>query len=839
MTPRSRGRRASVMLALATVVSLPVAVGAQERCEPIAAATQRWSPPLDRHVSVHVRQVTVGEALKRIATEAGVRLSYSEDLLPRERRSCLAFDDIAAGDALAALLRPLGLEPVVAGEDHVVLTPRKVEPVRPLAPFVPPPPIFELDPVTVTARREDQSRVPAGINSVVIDRSALGAGWTGSLADALNAAVPGFLVWSDPSSPVARYASLRGASSFGMSAPKVYIDGIAVANPLLMARLAPETIDRIEVIRGPQGAALYGADAIAGVVNITTRRDISGSLQALVNSRVGMASSDYAEDPAFAQDHAISLGVGSNTKSALLNLSVGSTGAVVPGTSARHFGMDGTGRWVGEHTLLTTTLRLRSERTADVVSPLLTPVPSAPFGTHGHGAASNVSVPLGEPETTSLLQYTAGARASFTPSDIWTHDIVLGVDGYSIEGGLPGSGVNPAEVAAIRAAGASGLRGTASIASTASFQMDGGANGSLTLALDHSRLTLRGADPSALAHALGGTLVAGPVSPSVIASTLSSTGASARLDVQPFEQLAVTGGLRLERATNTTGFASHVLLPMLGATWQATDGFVETRLRAAYGKGIRWPFTPPLGRQWGRTVSLLGVPAEPEQQAGTEAALDVTVGGTVRLEVTRFDQRASGLTQPVAISPSRTSERSLHESMRSPRGSFGGYALQQLGAIRNRGWEAQASVERNRLSIGGAISLVDSRVSALAGAYDADLRIGDRMLGVPSRIVSANASWTTPRWSISTTAVRAGDWVDYDYLALAQETSPIAGAALRDYWIPYSGNTHINLVATRELRPGLALSLAINNLLDRQIGEPDNVSVVPGRTLSLAIRATF
>ena len=29
-------------------------------------------------------------------------------------------------------------------------------------------------------------------------------------------------------------------------------------------------MSRIEVIRGPQGAALYGADAISGVMNIVT-----------------------------------------------------------------------------------------------------------------------------------------------------------------------------------------------------------------------------------------------------------------------------------------------------------------------------------------------------------------------------------------------------------------------------------------------------------------------------------------------------------------------------------------------------------------------------------------
>ncbi len=69
-------------------------------------------------------------------------------------------------------------------------------------------------------------------------------------------------------------ASLRrGASAGSRAIPAVYIDGIEVANPLLLTRFNPGSIDRIEVIRGPQGSALYGTDAISGVVNIVTRHE--------------------------------------------------------------------------------------------------------------------------------------------------------------------------------------------------------------------------------------------------------------------------------------------------------------------------------------------------------------------------------------------------------------------------------------------------------------------------------------------------------------------------------------------------------------------------------------
>jgi outer membrane receptor protein involved in Fe transport len=77
-----------------------------------------------------------------------------------------------------------------------------------------------------------------------------------TLSSVLNGSVAGVWVWEQaPTSLLARYASIRGASSFGISYPKVYVDGIEVANSLLVTELDVESVERVEVIRGPQGAA--------------------------------------------------------------------------------------------------------------------------------------------------------------------------------------------------------------------------------------------------------------------------------------------------------------------------------------------------------------------------------------------------------------------------------------------------------------------------------------------------------------------------------------------------------------------------------------------------------
>ncbi len=65
------------------------------------------------------------------------------------------------------------------------------------------------------------------------------------------------------------------------------------------------------------------------------------------------------------------------------------------------------------------------------------------------------------------------------------------------------------------------------------------------------------------------------------------------------------------------------------------------------------------------------------------------------------------------------------------------------------------------------------------------------------------------------------------------------GPWLRSFWRTYDGVTRLRLTTSRDLRRGIALVFTGENLLDRQLGEPDNVTVLPGRTITAGIRAAF
>lgn len=109
-----------------------------------------------------------------------------------------------------------------------------------------------------------------------------------------------------------------------------------------------------------------------------------------------------------------------------------------------------------------------------------------------------------------------------------------------------------------------------------------------------------------------------------------------------------------------------------------------------------------------------------------------------------------------------------------------------------------------------------------------------------------NAGYNRGRLSLSWSLSRASDWINYDRLALlsafASEENAIqgfVGPELRSYWRTYDGVTRLGGRIGVTLGRGMSFTLDGENLLDEQRGEPDNITVLPGRTLSAGLRVRF
>jgi len=107
------------------------------------------------------------------------------------------------------------------------------------------------------------------------------------VVDALRE-VPGVFVRRTGQAGRSTSLVLRGAS---VTQAQVVVDGAHVASPTLgffdFQFMAPGNLERIEILRGP-ASVLYGADAMAGVVNLVTKRGegpLSGSYTQEIGNR--------------------------------------------------------------------------------------------------------------------------------------------------------------------------------------------------------------------------------------------------------------------------------------------------------------------------------------------------------------------------------------------------------------------------------------------------------------------------------------------------------------------------------------------------------------------------
>lgn len=842
-------RAAVPALAIALIASSAADLVAQspsaDPCTPTASQTstqpaKHWSAPLDRVVSLQQGALPLQQALARLAAAAQVRLSFSTDLLPSNRIACMAYRGVAIGDVLRSMLRDSGLEPVAAGTDQIVLSLSRAGAATNAGDQH----VIQLGSVYGTADAQHAvAEQNPGISVTVLDASS--AGWrpNGDLVEVLNSSVPGMWLWSAGAGGItASYGSTRGSSSFGVSGPKILIDGIEVANPLLLSHITMDAVERIEIIRGPQGSARYGADALNGVTNIITRHSTRSTIapRIQVSSTLGRAGTQYASSGAFTQDHAMRVQLGRPARSFDFDVGLGSIGAYAPGAGARHENADASLRLISSKAVLTGTLRYLAQRIDTAGNgAAITGLGDAALASAFEGAAVT--------EALSLREYTAGFKASYAHSPRWSHALVAGIDGYSLGGiAYDSAPTVTAANAILRDAGTAGVRTTLRANSIARIS-SAHADATITFTADNTHISLRADNLPIYTHpALSDAMASNNRGrePRVQTQTLrrvpepapttqsrSSTGASTEVLTTFNDRVTLTGALRVERdAGGSAGAGQTSALPMVGASFTAlSNPNARIKVRASFGKGVRWPSLS--GMRDHMQVSQMSL--EPEQQSGMEAGIDVHVRSALSLQLTRFDQTATGLAQQMTL-PVLVDDRGARRARRF------GVVLQNVGAISNAGWEVQGSIRRGALSVGTAATLLNSRVLRVADGYTGDLRAGDRPLAVPARTLSVSAGISQPAWSASLTAYRASDWINYDRIAMTNaQIGDSNGLDLRHYWKSYSGFTHIGVSGTRSLGSGLALYVGAANLLNRQTGEPDNITIAPGRTYSLGLRATF
>jgi iron complex outermembrane receptor protein len=150
----------------------------------------------------------------------------------------------------------------------------------------PPAEYFDDLPVVLSASRLVQPVADAPVAVTVIDRETIRASGARQIEE-LFRLVPGFVVGHRSGHEAT--VTYHGLADGYARRLQVMIDGISIYSPIYGGvewrelPIAIEDIERIEVVRGPNGAS-FGANAFVGMVNIITREPAGKGTNASVNS---------------------------------------------------------------------------------------------------------------------------------------------------------------------------------------------------------------------------------------------------------------------------------------------------------------------------------------------------------------------------------------------------------------------------------------------------------------------------------------------------------------------------------------------------------------------------
>ncbi len=624
--------------------------------------------------------------------------------------------------------------------------------------------------------------------------------------------IPGAISWDLGVDDFYSLVSVRGTSSLSLNYIKTYIDGVEVASPTFIATIDPNSIERVEVVRGPQAATLYGSDAAGGVMQIFTKK---GQASALKRPRVelsvaaGPIGSQYAPRQALQQEYGLDLTGGESNVTYHAGGTYTRTGEWLPGYTGAHAGgVSGglqmtqgaftaalSGRWADK--AFTRTLN------PELVTayPALQPVP-ARFG---------------------VQQQTVGLDLGYAVGPRWEHHLTVGWDRTAQEYFWPRPALRTPDDTLRTVSSASSGKATLRYTTTVRLS-HGPATSSLTAGLDHWEYTTNSFYTSTAVRT-SGALDARTVS--ARRDGWGNTGYFAQLQSGFHDALFLTAGLRAEDNPNFGDEYGLALSPRMGLAAVQGLGGVQVKVRAGWGDAIRPP--DPLARVG--AVQTFGIilpnpQIGPERQRGWDAGLDLFWGARASLGVTYYNQRAIDLIEYVLV-----------DAQSSPPTQ----QAQNVGEIRNRGWEVQAALNLAPVRLEATYSLTNSRVSKLSPTYSGVLRPGDKNFGIPDWNAGATLTYTLPRGSASLEAIWIGPWIALDWFAYGGYLfggQPYRGS-LRAYFVGYPSVTKLNFRAQHALTGRIGAFLRLENLTNQQDGEVVNLFVTQGRTALLGIRASY
>lgn len=629
---------------------------------------------------------------------------------------------------------------------------------------------------------------------------------------------------------------VRGATTFAGGTVKTYIDGVEIANPVYtLNQIDPASIERVEMIRGPQASTLYGSEAISGVLQIFTKKGHAGIQRPRIETTLsgGGVQSHYKDGLTPFQGHDISITGSEGNLSYNLGASYNSMGEWIEDSLLKELGWDVSNsarsdwgffagaRYVGGSVTAEFSARvLNRSRGAPLEKSVTEPARSGRWNYAYFTKPSGLDI--------NLDYQTYGLTLSYDASGSWRHQLTIGDDENVIEFRQPQARrTTPADTLLLYRANDWHARSLAyrtaveaSMGQTMSWNFQAG--------FDRTAYEQESISTSDVRQLEGGF---SNQSADVTLGNIANYGFFLQVQTAWQDQLFLTTGLRTD---GSSGFGDdHVLAwsPRVGIAHVLEFGSVTVKARASYGTAIRPPEPQQkLGRTFSCCVTVANDHLAPEAQSGYDLGVDLYVGSHLSLGVTRYDQEARDMIQLVRLSdPAVTPETRQY---------------QNVGRIKNTGWEIEATASlAPPLAISGHWSIMNSTVKQLSPTYTGtDLVVGERPLNVPRNTGAATISYTAPRIGVSLTMSHKGSWQEFRWTRYLEalvgtdpDRDPYTGNN-RDYIDDYPAVQRFKLNVTYDATSRVTAMLNVDNLLNDASTSQTDIDLVQGRQIGIGAR---
>jgi outer membrane receptor protein involved in Fe transport len=516
--------------------------------------------------------------------------------------------------------------------------------------------------------------------------------------------------------PALTIRGAQGPTSLDIIA--VYVDGIEYAGGSgFLSQLDKTNIDRIEVVRGPGAATMYGTGSNGGIIQIFTKREKANESSVNFTSSAGFYKSKWMEADAFQQMQNLETTTG--FKHAVLKLggSYRTINAYLPEGGEKNKGFYGSvnydqGKWQANLTARFNVRNFHYSRKPyyDTATHPRTDIIIEPSPGVYSIAYEYFNVrPTSSVNKDGLIEtFISGINLSHRTSKNWINNLVAG---YTYNNNLQ----VPVQdgVASLQRQYVSDLYNITTIRYSNVLNLYSGSSG-LAAVLTSGAEYKKYSSSRILTRATAAT--------TGIIEDPANNNYGGFVQANPsYKNVYLTLGLRYER----NDFFKSAWNPRLGITTNFETKTLIIKPRISLGRGITAPtYEERFGRPQGTFSGSDGNPdLKPQSQQGADYGLEVFHKKNIfQFEVVHYDNIIKDMIYPGGIN----------------------FMAINVAKVANSGWEFSGSYRPGRFSLQGTFSIMNSTMKDSSGTHalaQLQLAPGERLVNLPKHTAGFNVTY--------------------------------------------------------------------------------------------------